>query len=124
MQKILQELSDWGLNTFLSVLFTLVIIGLFLPFTYIGFTIGKAIKYRIKKYQGYDIKKYEKRAIFGLIILVIAEIIFYIFMSNLIFTGITMLMSTLIILGLFGIKITFDFEELLFSWVDDIFEKK
>ena len=118
--EYLQTLTKWGSNTFFSIVLTLVIIGISLPFTYIGFAIRKAIEYRIKKYQCYAIKKYTRRALVGIILLFIAVTILFFVVNELIFFGVTVIAIAMIILGLLGFKLTFGLEEMIESWIDDI----
>jgi|WetSurMetagenome_2_1015567.scaffolds.fasta_scaffold133249_2 hypothetical protein len=118
--ELFREFTNWGVGQILSILISLAVIALCLPFTYIGFSIRKAVEIRYKKYQGYNIRKFEKRAIAGLVILTMIEIILYFILSETLFTAITFIISLLLILGLFGIKITFNLEELLFGWLDKL----
>ncbi len=112
IKELIKEFANWGISSFLSVIISLGIVAICLPFTYIGYSLRKAIEIRLKKYNGYNIRKYEKHFFFGLLLLLILLLLLYFLASNTIFLGISILISFLIILGLLGLKITFDLEQL------------
>lgn len=110
--ELFNEFSNWGINLILSILISLVIVAICLPFTYIGYSLRKAIEIRLKKYKGYNIRKYEKHFFFSLLLLLVLLLLLYFLASNVIFLAISILISFLIILGLLGLKVTFDLEQL------------
>ncbi len=110
--ELFKEFANWGISSIVSILISLVIVAICLPFTYIGYSLRKAIEIRFKKYKGYNIHKYEKHFFFSLLLLLILLLLLYFLASNTIFLGISILISFLIILGLLGLKITFDLEQL------------
>jgi hypothetical protein len=112
LSHIAQEFRNWGFNSVVSILFSVGFIVLSLPFTYVGYSFRKAIEFRVKKYQGYDIKKHQRHFLIGFIILIGVEAVFYLLFSQLIFLSVTILLSFLLIIGALGLKITIDLEEL------------
>lgn len=112
LTDLFNNFSNWGINTILSILISLVIVAICLPFTYIGYSLRKAIEIRLKKYKGYNIRKYEKHFFISLFVLLILLLLLFFLASEEIFLAISILISFFIILGLLGIKITFDIEEL------------
>ena len=110
--ELFNEFSNWGISSILSILISLVIVTICLPFIYIGYSLRKAIEYRFKKYKGYNIRKYEKHFIISLLLLLILLFLLFFLASSVIFLGFSLLLSFLIIIGLMGFKVTFDLEQL------------
>jgi len=110
--ELFNEFTKWGIDKILSILISLAIIAICLPFTYIGYSMRKAIEIRFKKYKGYNIRKYEKHVFISVLILLVLELVLYFVVSKVIFLAISILIAFLIILGLLGFKVTFDLEKL------------
>lgn len=121
--QLLHEFSNWGISTFFSILLSIIIIAISLPFTYIGYSIRKATEFRIKKYQGYLVKKLTIHAFVSSAILLLLETILYLVLGETFFYSITFILIILIIVGLLGFKLTFDIEEMIDGWIEGLFSK-
>ncbi|GAB2809153.1 hypothetical protein [Ferruginibacter profundus] len=120
MALYLQSFAKWGTNTIYSIILALVVIGITLPFTYIGFAIRRAIEFRIKKYQGYAIKKYTIHALVGAVLLAALGTILFLVANTQAFFTISCIVIAMLVLGLFGFKLTFGVEEMIEGWIDDL----
>lgn len=94
-----------------------------MPFTYIGYSIRKSVELRIKQYKGFGVKKYTTHAIISLIFLIVIEVLLYILLDNSRFYGVSFIFCMMILLGLFGIKLTFDLEGFITGIFDNSFKK-
>lgn len=117
------KLTNWGINQVLSIILTFIIIGLSLPFTYVGYSISKAIGFRLKRFKGFAVKKYTVHAIFSTIFLTTIEIVLFLTLNNEKFFAISLILSSMVLLGLMGVKLTFSLEELIDGWIDDFLSK-
>lgn len=111
--EIWHGFTNWGVGQLLSIIISLLIIVFSLPFTYVGYCINRAIWFRIKKYQGYLVKKYIIHAFISTILLLIIELILYFVLSISMFYSISFIISCIVFLGLMGVKLTFSFEKMI-----------
>lgn len=119
-----ERFSNWGVGQVYSIIISLLIIGASLPFTYVGYSVRKAITYSIKKYEGYGVRKIRIHAIVSSGLLIVLETILYLTLDISKFYGVSLLLGMMIFLGLLGIKLTFDLEGLIDSWFEDAFKKE
>lgn len=119
-----EQFSNWGVGQFFSIIVSLLIIGFSLPFTYVGYSARQAIIFSIKKYDGYGVRKMRRHAIFSSALLIVLETILYFTLDISKFFGLSFLLSMVTILGLLGVKLTFDVESMIDSWIVDVFNKE
>jgi hypothetical protein len=117
------KFTDWGISQVLAIILSIIIIGLSLPFTYVGYSIRKAIGLRIKRFKGFAVKKYTVHAIISTVFLLILEVVLFFTLNVEIFNSISFILSLMVLLGLMGVKLTFSLEEMIDGWVDDMFSK-
>ena len=121
--NLFHDFSNWGIGQILSIVLTLIIIVISMPFTYIGYSIRRVVEFRIKKYEGFAIKKYTIHAIISTLMLLAIEVVLFFVLSTSKFYSISFILSCMVILGLMGVKLTFSLEEMIDGWIDDIFSK-
>jgi hypothetical protein len=122
--KFIHNLTNWGISQLFSIIFTFIIIGISLPFTYVGYSIRRVIEYKIKRFQGFAIRKYTTHAVVCVIFLLSLEIILYFTLNQSKFFSISFIFSLMVIIGLMGVKLTFSLEEMIDNWIGGLFDKK